>query len=199
MKITIEMIKELRDETGAGVLEAKQVLEETEGDYEKAASILREKGAAVAAKRAGREASEGVVEVYSHPGGRVGVLVELNCETDFVASNKKFQNLAHDLVLHVAAMQPLYVDPEDIPQTTLDEKISQFRVQAQADNKPPDIIEKIVEGRLNKFYEEVCLLEQPFVKDDDVKVKELILDAIRVLGENIVIRRFARYELGETL
>lgn len=199
MKITIEMIKELREETGAGVLEAKQVLENTDGDYEKAARILREKGAAMAAKRAGREASEGVVEVYSHPGGRVGVLVELNCETDFVASNEKFQNLAHDLVLHVAAMQPLYVAPEDIPQPTLDEKISQFRAQAQADNKPPDIIEKIVEGRLNKFYEEVCLLEQPFVKDDDVKVKELILDAIRILGENIVIRRFARYELGESL
>jgi elongation factor Ts len=197
MNITIEMIKELREETGAGVLEAKKVLEDTNGDYEKAAGILRQKGAALAAKRAGREAAEGVIEVYSHPGSRVGVLVELNCETDFVASNEKFQTLAHDLVLHVAAMAPKYVNAKDIPEKELDVKIAEFKDQAIAEGKPPDIVEKIVEGKLNKFYEEICLMEQPFVKDDEVKIKDLILDAIRMMGENIVIRRFVRYELGE--
>ncbi len=199
MNITIEMIKELRKETGAGVLEAKNVLEDTNGDYEKAASILRKKGTALAAKRAGRVATEGVIEVYSHPGSRVGVLVELNCETDFVASNEKFQHLAHELVLHVAAMQPKYVSTQDVPQADLDKNVAEYKAQAKAEGKPPDIIEKIVEGKLNKFYEEVCLLEQTFVKDDEIKVKELIVEAIRILGENIVVRRFVRYELGENL
>ena len=199
MNITIEMIKELREETGAGVLEAKKVLEDTNGDYEQAASILRKKGAAKAAKRAGRAATEGVIEVYSHPGSRVGVLVELNCETDFVASNEKFQTLAHDLVLHVAAMDPKYVSQQDVPEADLDNKVNEFTSQANAEGKPADIVEKIVAGKLNKFYEEVCLLEQPFVKDDDVKVKDLVLDAKRMLGENIVVRRFVRYELGENL
>lgn len=199
MDITIEMIKELREETGAGVLEAKKVLEDTNGDYEQAASILRKKGAAKAAKRAGRAATEGVIEVYSHPGSRLGVLVELNCETDFVASNEKFQTLAHDLVLHVAAMDPKYVSQQDVPEADLDKKVNEFKSQANAEGKPADIVEKIVTGKLNKFYEEVCLLEQPFVKDDDVKVKDLVLDAKRMLGENIVVRRFVRYELGENL
>ena len=199
MDITIEMIKELREETGAGVLEAKKVLEDTNGDYEKAASILRKKGAALAAKRAGRAATEGVVEVYSHPGSRVGVLVELNCETDFVAKNEKFQTLAHDLVLHVAAMTPKYVDVKDIPESALNARIDEYKEQAAAQGKPADIVEKIVDGKLSKYYEEVCLMEQPFVKDDEVKIKALILDAIRMLGENIVIRRFVRYELGENL
>lgn len=199
MNITIEMIKELREETGAGVLEAKKVLEDTNGDYEKAASILRKKGADLAAKRAGREAAEGVIEVYSHPGSRVGVLVELNCETDFVASNEKFQTLAHDLVLHVAAMAPKYINKKDVPENVLDQKIDEYKEQASSEGKPAEIVEKIIEGKLNKYYEEVCLMEQPFVKDDDVRVKDLILEAIRVMGENIVIRRFVRYELGETL
>jgi elongation factor Ts len=199
MNITIEMIKELREETGAGVLEAKKVLEDTNGDYEEAASILRKKGAAVAAKKAGREATEGVIEVYSHPGSRVGVLVELNCETDFVASNEKFQTLAHDLVLHVAAMEPKYVGKQDVPEADIDIKVNEYSAQANAEGKPADIVEKIVAGKLNKFYEEVCLLEQPFVKNDEVKIKDLILEAIRIRGENIVIRRFVRYELGENL
>ncbi len=199
MDITIEMIKELRGETGAGVLEAKKALEETNGDYEEAAGILRKKGAVQAAKRSGRAATEGVIEVYSHPGGRVGVLVELNCETDFVADNEKFQTLAHELVLHVAAMDPKYVSKQDVPEADIDKKVDEFKNQANAEGKPADIVEKIVEGKLNKFYEEVCLLEQPFVKDDEVKVKDLVLDARRILAENIVVRRFVRYELGENL
>ncbi len=199
MKVTAQMVKELREETGAGVLEAKQALETTQGDFEKAVYILREKGAARAAKRAGREASEGLIEMYGHPGNRVGVMLEINCETDFVANNELFQKLAHDLVLHIAAMQPRYVSPEDIPQAELDEVVKVYRAQAKADGKPDDIVEKIVSGRLKKFYEETCLLEQPFVKDDEVIVQNLITEAIRQLGENIVIRRFTRYELGENL
>lgn len=197
MKISTEMVKELREATGAGVMEAKKALEATDGDFDKAAASLRAKGAAQAAERADREASEGVVEVYSHPGARVGVILELNSETDFVARNELFQNLAHDLVLHVAAMQPLYVSPEDVPQEELDRAADAWKADALEEGKPPEIAEKIVSGRINNFYEEVCLMEQPFVKDDSVKVKDLITEAIRTLGENIVVRRFARYELGE--
>jgi elongation factor Ts len=197
MKITTQMVKELRDATGAGVMEAKKALEGSNGDFEKAADSLRAKGAVEAAERADRIASEGVVEVYSHPGARVGVMLELNSETDFVARNELFQILAHDLVLHVAAMQPSYLSPEDVPQEELDIAIEGWRTEALNEGKPADIVEKIVSGRVNKYYEEVCLLEQPFVKDDTVKVKELITEAIRTLGENIVVRRFVRYELGE--
>jgi len=199
MKVTTEMVKELREATGAGVLEAKKALEASDGDFERAIDTLREKGAVRAAKRAEREASEGVIEMYSHPGNRIGVILELNCETDFVARNEQFRELAHDLALHIAAMNPRYVSPEDVPQAELDEQIEALRAQAQAEGKPENVIEKIVAGRINKFYEETCLLEQPFVKDDEVKVKDLITEAIRMTGENIVLRRFERYELGEVL
>ncbi|MFZ0548564.1 MAG: translation elongation factor Ts [Candidatus Promineifilaceae bacterium] len=198
MKVSTAMVKELRDATGAGVLEAKKALEGANGDFDKAVDTLREKGAARAAKRADREAAEGVIEVYSHPGSRVGVMLELNCETDFVARNEQFQTLAHDLALHVAAMRPKYLTPEEVPQAELDRELDVFRNQALAEGKPAEIVEKIVTGRVRKFYEEICLLEQPFVKDDNVKIKDLITDAIRVTGENIIVRRFARYELGES-
>lgn len=199
MEVTIEMIKELREETGAGVLDAKKALEAADGNYDKALEALRKKGLAQAAKRAGREANEGVIEVYSHLANRVGVMVELNCETDFVAKNDRFQEVAHDLVLHVAAMAPRYVSRDDVPSTLVEEKSNEFREQAEAEGKPDDIVEKIVMGRLEKFYEENVLLEQPFVKDDSVKVERLVKDAIALLGENIVVRRFVRYELGEEL
>jgi elongation factor Ts len=199
MKISVEMVKELRNETGAGVMEAKKALEDAGGDMEVAATALRAKGAAEAADRSDREAREGVVEVYAHPGSRVGVMVELNCETDFVGRNEKFKSLAHDLALHVAAMQPRYLGMDDIPQDVVDMETEMIRDQALTEGKPADIVEKIISGRMSKFYEEYCLLEQPFVKDDTVKVKDLITEAVRMMGENIMIRRFVRYELGEDL
>ncbi|MCA9934797.1 MAG: translation elongation factor Ts [Ardenticatenaceae bacterium] len=199
MTITTAMVKELRDLTGAGVLEAKKALEAASGDFDTAVDALRAKGAARAAKRADRTAKEGVVEVYAHPGSRVGVMLELNCETDFVARNEQFVNLAHDLALHVAAMSPRYLTREEVPQEDLNRELQVLREQALAEGKPEQIVEKIVSGRVNKFYEETCLLEQPFVKDDKVKIQELITDAIRTTGENIIIRRFVRYELGEAL
>ena len=199
MEVTIEMIKELREETGAGVLDAKKALEAADGNYDEALEALRKKGLAQAAKRAGREANEGVIEVYSHLANRVGVMLELNCETDFVAKNERFQEAAHDLVLHVAAMAPRYVSRDDVPPEKVEEMSQQFRQDAQAEGKPEDIVEKIVSGRLEKYYEENVLLEQPFVKDDSIKVERVVKDAIALLGENIVVRRFVRYELGEEL
>lgn len=199
MTITTAQIKELRDATGAGVLEAKKALENTSGDFEKAVDLLREKGAARAAKRADRAASEGIIELYAHPGNRVGVILELNCETDFVARNEEFRNLAHELALHIAAMSPRYITREEVPQGELDRELEVLKAQAKAEGKPDNIIEKIVQGRLTKFYEEFCLLEQPFVKDDSVKVSDMITDTIRKTGENVIVRRFARYELGESL
>jgi elongation factor Ts len=199
MKISAAMVKELRDATGAGVLEAKTALENANGDFEKAVDSLREKGAARAAKRASREASEGVIELYTHPGNRMGVILELNCETDFVARNEAFQNLAHDLALQIAAMNPKYLTPEDVPQSELDRELDVLRNQALAEGKSAEFVDKIVSGRVRKFYEEICLMEQPFVKDDKVKIKEMITDVIRVTGENIIVRRFARYELGEPI
>jgi len=199
MKISVQMVKELREATGAGVLEAKKALEKVEGDFDKAVDILREKGAARAAKRAGRDAKEGRIELYEHPGNRVGVILELNCETDFVARNDQFVELAHELALHIAAMNPQYLNPEDVPQEELDRETEVLKSQALAEGKPEAIVDKIVTGRINKFYEETCLMEQAFVKDDKVKIKDLITIAISTTGENIKIRRFNRYELGESL
>ena len=199
MKVTTEMVKELRSVTGAGVLEAKKTLEAAEGDFDKAVQILREKGADRAAKRADRDAREGVVEVYSHPGNRVGVLLELNCETDFVARNEQFKDLAHNLTLQIAAMSPKYVSIEDVSEADMEQELAILRSQAEAEGKPEDIVEKIVMGRMGKYYEEVCLLEQPYIRDESMKVKDLILETIRTTGENIKVRRFARYELGEAL
>lgn len=199
MGISIEKIKELRELTGAGVLDAKNALEAAGGDFEAATQALRAKGLRQAEKRADRETVEGVIEVYSHLANRVGVMVELNCETDFVAMNDEFQELAHDLALHVAAMAPKYVSREEVPEDVREEKTSEIRSDAQAEGKPADVVEKIVEGRLNKFYGETVMLEQPFVKDDSVIIDDLIKNAMSKLGENITLRRFVRYELGESL
>lgn len=199
MEISVERIKELRELTGAGVLDAKNALEAANGDFEEATEALRKKGLARAEKRSEREASEGVIEVYAHPGSRVGVMLELNCETDFVARNEEFQELAHDLALHVAAMAPKYASRDDVPGDVLEEETAAIQAQAEAEGKPDTIVEKIVEGRLSKYFAETVILEQPFVKDDSVLVDELIKNAISKMGENIILRRFVRYELGDTL
>jgi elongation factor Ts len=199
MTITVQMVKELREATGAGVLEAKKALEAHDGDFDKAVDMLRERGAARAAKRADRAAEEGVIEVYVHPGSRIGVMLELNCETDFVARNEQFRDLAHDLALHIAAMSPRFLNSDEVPQSELEREADVLRAQALSEGKPEAIVDKIIAGRMGKFYEEMCLMEQPFVKDNKVKVKDLITDAIRTTGENIIVRRFARYELGESL
>jgi elongation factor Ts len=199
MAITVEMIRELREVTGAGVLDAKKALEANEGDFEKAVDALREKGLARAEKRADREANEGVIEMYSHLANRVGVMVEVNCETDFVARNEQFQDLAHDIALHIAAMDPRYLSREDVPQADLERETEVLRAQAKAEGKPDDIVEKVVQGRLNKFYKDFVLLEQPFIKDESVTVGDLVNNTIAVIGENIVVRRFIRYELGEAI
>ncbi|VCU53139.1 Elongation factor Ts [Thermus thermophilus] len=191
-----ELIKKLREATGAGMMDVKRALEDTGWDEEKAVQLLRERGAMKAAKKADREAREGIIGHYIHHNQRVGVLVELNCETDFVARNELFQNLAKDLAMHIAMMNPRYVSAEEIPAEEL-EKERQIYIQAALnEGKPQQIAEKIAEGRLKKYLEEVVLLEQPFVKDDKVKVKELIQEAIAKIGENIVVRRFCRFELG---
>lgn len=199
MEITAEMVKELRGVTGAGVLDAKKALESTGGDFDKAVDLLREKGAARAAKRADRTANEGLVELYAHPGNRIGVILELNCETDFVARGEEFQNLAHELALQIAAAAPKYISRDDVVSDELDREIAVLKAQAVAEGKPEQIVEKIVTGRLSKFYEEMCLMEQPYVKDESVKIGDMITDVIRKTGENIIVRRFARYELGEGL
>jgi len=199
MKITAQMVKELREATSAGILDAKNALVKADGDYDKAVDILREKGAARAAKRSDRSANEGTIELYTHPGNRLGVILELNCETDFVARTEQFQTLAHNLALHIAAMSPRYLKREDVDQSELDREIEVLRSQALANGKPEAIVEKIVAGRISKFYSEICLMEQPFIKDDSITINDMLLDAIRRTGENIIIRRFARFELGEEL
>ena len=196
MEITAQQVKELRETTGAGVLDCRKALVAYEGDQEKAAAFLREKGLAAASKKEGREAKEGVVELYSHGGGRVGVMVEVNCETDFVARTEQFKTFAHDMALHIAAQAPQFVDVADIPAALLEEKKTAARNQALQEGKPEKVIDRIVDGRLEKFYQEVCLLRQPFVKNDDVIVTDLLKQTIAAIGENIIIRRFARWELG---
>ncbi|PMQ00946.1 MAG: translation elongation factor Ts [Dictyoglomus sp. NZ13-RE01] len=197
MEVSLEMIKELREKTGAGVMDAKRALEEANGDMEKAILILREKGIVKAAKKATRVAKEGVIEAYIHTGAKLGVLLELNCETDFVARTDEFKNLAKELCLQIAGMNPLYVSKEDVPKEVIDREISIYRTQLEKEGKPAHVIDKIIEGKLEKFYEEVCLLEQPFVRNPEIKVKDLITEAVAKLGENIVVRRFTRYVVGE--
>lgn len=199
MEITAAMVKELRQATGAGVLDCRKALESSAGDFESAVAYLREKGLAAAAKRTGRQASEGVVEAYVHPGSRVAVLLELNCETDFVARTDDFKALAHDLALHIAFAAPRYLTREDVPEEVIERERAIYRAQALEEGKPEHIVDRIVEGRLAKFYQQVCLMEQPFVKDEDKTVQDLITEATARLGENIVLRRFARYEVGEGL
>jgi len=196
MNITTDMIKELRKLTGAGVLNCKKALEAAEGDFEKASESLKRKGLAKAAKKADREAKEGLVGSYVHAGSRVAALVELNCETDFVARTDYFQALAHDLAMQVVAANPLHLTVESIPAGVLEEQKKTYRAQAENAGKPDRIIDRIVEGKLRKYYEDFCLLEQPFIKDGDKSVAELIQESIAKLGENIVIRRFVRFEVG---
>ena len=197
MEITAAMVKELRQATGAGVLDCRNALRDSAGDFESAAARLREKGLAAVAKRAGRQASDGRVEAYVHPGSRIAVLLELNCETDFVARTDDFKTLAHDLALHIAFAAPQYFVREDVPESVIECEQATYRAEALEEGKPEHIVDRIVEGRMEKFYQQVCLAEQPFVKEEDKTVQDLITDAIAKLGENIVLRRFVRYKLGE--
>ncbi|MFZ5912079.1 MAG: translation elongation factor Ts [Chloroflexota bacterium] len=199
MEITTEMIKELRSATGAGVLDCRKALTEANGDYEKAVDYLREKGIATAAKRADRDASQGVVELYSHGNGRVGVMVEVNCETDFVARSENFRNLAHEIALQIAAAAPRYVKEDQIPADVLEHEAEIARARAKEEGKPDNVAEKIVAGRLEKFKDEVVLLRQAYIRDEDLNIEKLVLQTIASTGENIVIRRFERWELGERL
>jgi elongation factor Ts len=199
MQITTEMIKKLRADTGAGMMDCRKALQEADGDHQKALEFLREKGVAMAAKRADREASNGVVELYSHGNGRVGVMVEVNCETDFVARSEQFRTLAHELALQIAAGAPLYVREEEIPQAALDYEAEIARARGKEEGKPDSVIDKIVEGRLAKFKDEVVLLRQAYIRDENVKVEQLVMQNIAAIGENVIVRRFQRWELGEKL
>ena len=198
MAITTEQIKKLRDETGAGIMDCRRALENADGNFDAALEELRAKGMEKAEERADRVASEGVVELYSHGDGRVGVMVEVNCETDFVARSEAFRTFAHELALQVAAAAPLYVDDDDIPEEVLEEQKVAARNFAIEEGKPENIIDRIVDGRIEKFKNDNCLLHQPYIRDDDLTVENLLQQNIGSLGENIIIRRFVRWELGET-
>lgn len=195
--ISASMIKELREATGAGILDCKKALELYDGDFDKAATHLREKGLAAAAKRSGREAREGLIGSYIHAGAKVGALVEVNCETDFVARTDQFQELAHDLAMQVVAARPVYLAIEDVPAEVIEEEKRVYRAQMEESNKPAEVVERIIEGKLAKFYESVCLMEQPFIKDSAMTVKELVQQQNAQLGENVIIRRFVRFEIGD--
>ncbi|MDK2917420.1 MAG: elongation factor Ts [Candidatus Petromonas sp.] len=198
MAVTAAMVKEIREKTGAGMLDCKKALVEANGDMEKAIEVLREKGLAKAAKKAGRIAAEGIVESYIH-GGRIGVLVEINSETDFVAKNEEFKEFAKNIAMQIAASNPLYVQREDVPEDVIEKEKEILRNQALNEGKPEKIVDKMVEGRIEKYFKEICLLEQPFIKDPDLTVKELLHEKVAKIGENISIRRFTRYEVGEGL
>lgn len=197
MEITASMVKELREMTGAGVLECKKVLVETDGDMEQASEMLRERGIAKAEKKMDREALDGLIGHYIHAGSRVAALVEVNCETDFVARTSDFQDFVHDMAMHVVGVSPQYVSIEDVPGDVVEERKAEYRAEMQGQGKPEHILDRIVEGKMRKFYEDACLMEQPFIKDEDKKVGTLVTELIAKLGENIVIRRFARLEVGE--
>ncbi len=196
MAITAEQVKELRDRTGAGIMDCKKMLVEADGDMEKAIELLRKKGIAKAAKKAGRTAAEGLVEAYIH-NGKYGALVEVNSETDFVSNNDDFKQFVKDVAMHIAAAGPKYVSRNDVPAEIVEKERETLKAQAMEEGKPEAIAEKMVEGRLNKFFEEICLLDQKFVKDPDITVGELLTNLVAKIGENIVIRRFARFERGE--
>ena len=196
MSISAEQIKKLREMTGAGILDTKRTLEEFNGDFEKALAVLKEKGMKVAEKKAERVAKQGLVETYVHAGGKIGVMVEVNCETDFVAATNDFKELAHNIALQIAATKPEFVSPNDISAEVIEEKKRAFHDAAIADGKPANIIEKIVTGKLEAFYKESCLLRQVFIRDDKQTVQDLIQATIAKVGENIVVKRFTRYELG---
>lgn len=198
MAITAALVKELREKSGAGMMDCKKALTETNGDMDKAIDFLREKGLASVAKKSSRIASEGLVDSYIH-GGRIGVLVEVNSETDFVAKNEEFKSFVRDIAMQVAAVAPKYVSREEVPAEEVEHERKVLTEQARGENKPEHIIEKIVEGRLEKFYEEICLLDQDFIKDPDKKIQDILNDLIAKIGENIKIRRFVRFEVGEGL
>ena len=197
MEVSANMVKELREKTGAGMMDCKKALAETGGDFQKALDYLRQKGLATAAKRAGRVASEGRVGSYIHAGGKIGVMVEVNCETDFVAKTDDFQAFAKEVAMHIAASNPSYVRREEVTADVLEREKEIYRAQARDAKKPEKVMEKIVEGKLEKFYSEVCLLEQAFVKDPDITIQDLLNGLIGKLGEKVEIRRFTRYQVGE--
>ncbi len=195
--IKAEHVKELRERTGSGMMECKKALTETSGDIEKAIVYLREKGLAAAAKKAGRTAKDGKIEAYIHPGARLGVLLEVNCETDFVAKTDEYQNLCHEIAMQIAAADPSYLNRDQVPEQVLEQEKEIAKTQALAEGKPEKVIPKIVEGRVEKFYQSVCLLEQPYIRDPNRTVRDLLNEAISKLGENIIISRFVRFRLGE--
>jgi elongation factor Ts len=197
MNITALMVKDLRQKTGAGVMACKEALTAAEGDMDKAIQYLRERGTAVAARKLGRAVPEGLVTSYIHTGSRIGVLLELNCETDFVARTEEFQQLAKDIAMQITAKRPLYIKREDVPESEVEKERAILRTQALNEGKPEKVVGKIVEGRLQKFFSNVCLMEQEFIRDSDKTVADLILEKISTIGENIAVRRFTRYELGE--
>ena len=199
MEISSELIKDLRQRTGAGVMDCKTALRESKGDMEGAIDYLRRKGLAAAAKRAGRIATEGLVSSYIHAGGKIGVLVEINCETDFVARTEDFQAFVKNMAMHIAATSPQYISRDQVPPSVIEREKGIYRIQAQDAKKPEKVIEKIIEGKLERFFAEVCLLEQTYIRDSDVTVKEVLDSLIAKLGENVAIRRFARFQLGEGL
>ena len=197
MQVTSAMVKELREKTNAGIMDCKAALQETQGDMEKAVDFLRQKGLSVAQKRAGRTASEGQVHSYIHAGGKIGVMVEVNCETDFTAKSEPFVDFAKNLAMHIAATNPLSIDREGLAQEVIEREQEIFRAQALDSGKPENIVDKIIEGKLNKFYQEVCLLEQAYVRDTDITIEDLLNELRAKTGENIMVSRFVRYQLGE--
>lgn len=199
MEITAKMVKELRDKTNAGMMDCKQALAATGGDVAKAVDWLRQKGLLTARKRSGRATKEGQVHAYIHAGGKIGVLVEINCETDFVAKTDQFKEFAHNVAMHIAASNPICLDSAGIPAELLAKEKDIYRVQALESGKPEKVVDKIIEGRLKKFYSDVCLLDQPYVKDPNLTIKDLLNETVAKLGENINIRRFVRYQMGEEL
>lgn len=199
MNVEAKRVMELREKTGAGIMDCKKALAEAGGDLDKAVEVLRKKGAVAAAKKAGRITKEGTIGHYVHFGGKIGVLVELNCETDFVANTPEFQELAKDLAMQVASAQPRYVDTGDVPEDVLQKEREIYRAQALAEGKPEKVVDRIVDGKLRKFYSEACLMEQPFVKDDSMTVRQRVEATVGKLGENIMVRRFARFQVGESL
>lgn len=198
MEINAELVKKLRERTGVGLMDCKEALKHANGDMEKAVEFLREKGLAKLQKRTGRTASEGVIASYIHTGGKIGVLVEINCETDFAANSKDFQSFAKDIAMQIAAANPLYVQREAVPEEVKEKEKNIYRRQALDAGKPEKIVDKIAEGKMEKFFQEVCLMEQSFIKNPDITIKQLLEELAAKIGENIVIRRFVRYQLGET-
>ena len=198
MEISAALVKKLRDLTGAGMMECKAALIEAKGDIEEATTILRKRGLAQATKKAGRTTNEGLIGSYIHMGGKIGVMVEINCESDFVARTEDFQSLAREIAMHIAAASPLYVRREDVPPDVLEREREIYRAQMKDQNKPPQVIDKIVEGKLNSYFEQICLMDQPSIRDPKVTIGQMVQQAIAKLGENIAVPRFVRYKLGET-